>query len=139
MAHWQGIRKRQIVNSDVNFSPQRLELGKGHIPRHALLSIIYNLKNSAAVQRGGILSFSNSTNLDQVRNDARSKSLILAEFSLRTRDFTFTMRRTRTRAKDIIYPYSKTFPRAKNLAHDKAYGFHLTYGHCNLEKKYVKV
>lgn len=49
------------------------------------------------------------------------------------------MRRTGTRAKGIAYLLAKTFPRAKKRAYDKAYGFYLTYGHCILAEKYVKV
>lgn len=69
----------------------------------------------------------------------RVSSCGTCRFSLRTRDFAFTIRRTSTRAKDIAYLFSKTFPRAEKRVHDKAYGSHLTYGHCILAEKYVKV
>lgn len=69
----------------------------------------------------------------------RVSSCETCRFSLRTRDFAFTIRRTSTRAKDIAYLFSKTFPRAEKRVHDKAYGSYLTYGHCILAEKYVKV
>lgn len=77
--------------------------------------------------------------MDLAGKDACFKSREVADFSLRTRDFAFTMRRTGTRAKGIAYLLAKTFPRAKKRAYDKAYGFYLTYGHCILAEKYVKV